>query len=266
MTKGFFSAILPAVGAIFMAGCTIVQPDEVQNLGASATADGASVILSWSAPDNADGTETYSVYFDYTLLLDDIANLEYKHVSPGKTGQYLVTVTMNRVESGGDTVSTAPIDTSTITPWELNGSGESGIEFNISGLSVGTQSMDSSGADRSKVDCYFTNFLEHAEGFDSTYYLASPHMVSLDPGELDTTFTDWRVSAISGPLGGAIENVAGAPAEGYSDSTEVAVNQTYAVKTQDGYYGLIQVMTIDTTNGEIEIKTTFQPIQGLRWM
>jgi len=42
--------------------------------------------------------------------------------------------------------------------------------------------------------------------------------------------------------------------------------ETYAILTQDGYYGLIQVMNIDTINGQIDIKATFQPIQQLRWM
>ncbi|MCK4333974.1 hypothetical protein KAX06_04220 [candidate division WOR-3 bacterium] len=268
MKKVLGITLLVAVGAfvVFMTGCDGELPGEVRNLAAEAADEGASVKLTWTEPTDATGDETYSVYFDETLVEEEISVTEYKHFEPGKAGEYEVTVVTGNDESEGVKIDVYPIDVTPVTVWELNGTGKSGIGFDIEGEAVATYSMSATSDYRGKVDCYFSNFTGQSGGFDTPYYLASPDQVIVDPGDPDPSFTGWRVSGISNPVGGNIEDVKIAPGSGsyYNRSDQVVINETYAVSTQDDYYGLVQVISINEIDGQVETKVTFQPIQELR--
>lgn len=268
MKKVLSITLLVAVGAfiVFMTGCEGELPGEVRNLAAEAADDGASVKLTWSEPTDATGDETYSVYFNGTLLLEDITALEYKHTEPGEAGEYEVTVVTGSDESEGVKIDVYPIDVASITVWELNATGNSGIGFDVEGEAVATYSMGATSTNRGKVDCYFSNFTGLSGGFGTPYYLTSPDQVPADPGDPDPSFTGWKVSGISDPVGGNIEDAKIAPGSGsyYNRSDEVVINETYAVSNEEDYYGLVQVISINETNGQVEAKVTFQPIQGLR--
>lgn len=239
-----------------------VELDKVTGLTAEATADGAGIHLTWDPVANA---ETYNVYFNGELLLDGITVTEYTHAEPGMTGVYTVSASAGGQEGPeSDPLSTEPIAIQDLTVWELNGAGEAGIGWDVVAEAVVTYYMaDNSNAD--KIDCYFTNWEGIAGGFGGPYSLASPDMLPEDPGDPTGGSSGWRTSGISDPLTQNIEEINLVPPENdYFNYTDVTVGETYAVLTQDDYYALIQVISIDETVGQVDIRTTFQPIQGSR--
>ncbi len=256
-----------AVFVVFMTGCDGELPGEVRNLAVEAADEGASVKLTWSEPADATGDETYSVYFDETLVEEEISVTEYKHFEPGKAGEYEVTVVSGNDESEGVKIDTYPIDVANPTVWELNGSGNSGIGFKVASEAVGTYSM-ASVTEKTNIDCYFTNWLVKSDGFGGEYDLCSPaENLADDAGKPFTgEVSGWRSTGITNNLEKNIEDVEMVPETGYYSRPEDAVAEggTYAIYTQDDYYGLIQVISISTDNGAVDIKATFQPIQELR--
>jgi hypothetical protein len=269
MKKVLGITLLIAAGAfvVFMTGCGGELPGEVRNLAAAASDEGASVTLSWSAPTDATGDETYTVYFDETLVEEEITATEYKHFEPGKAGEYKVTVVTGNDESDGVKIDTYPIDVADLNVWELNGEGSSGIGFNVAGDAVATYSM-ASDANKTNIDCYFSNWLGKSGGFGGDYDLYSPaENLEDDPGKPFTgEVSGWRTTGITDALGMTINEVDTLPATGYYTRTDGGTieGETYGIYTEDGYYGLIQVVSISTDNGAVDIKATFQPIQGLR--
>ncbi len=258
---------LVLVGIAFLIGSSDAVAPDVSGMSVESLPSGDGVKILWTAvAPYSSGcwgkTEDplYAVYLDDELIADSLTEPEYDLKTYGHEIQ--VTVFWGESESPGDEISVAPISITTLVVWELNGYAASGMGWNtISGYAA-TYSM-ASDANKDNIDCYFTNFVF---GFDGIYHLASPSKLKNDKGHSLPT-KGWKTSLISGALGDFDTITIVPPDNGnYNSAAPVAVNQTYAVKTQDGYYGLIQVMTMDTTNGEIEIKTTFQPIKGLRWM
>lgn len=156
-----------------------------------------------------------------------------------------------------------PTTVVTLTVYELNGTSYSGIGWDTASGDAAYFSMtDESNQD--DIDCYFTDYVY---GFDGIIHLASPSELVNDTGNTWLDTAGWRTTLISGALGDFDTITVAPPVDGnYNSAAPVAVNQTYAIKTQDGYYGLIQIEGIDETLGEIYIKATFQPIKGLRWM
>jgi hypothetical protein len=148
--------------------------------------------------------------------------------------------------------------------WELNGPEESGIFFDTSRGWWKTYRIDTTYRD--SIDCYFTDF---AQGTDGTFYLASPSELGNDAGNTWLPADGWRTTGISGDLSGDIDSITVAPYDGYEGvSADPAVaGATYAVRTQEGYYGLIQIKRMEGEGWEeIVIEGRFQPIQRLRWM
>lgn len=269
MKKVLGITLLVAAGAfvVFMTGCDGELPGEVRNLDAEAADEGASVKLTWTEPTDATGDETYSVYFDETLVEEEISVTEYKHFEPGKAGEYEVTVVSGNDESEGVKIDTYPIDVANPTVWELNGEGSSGIGFDVGGNAVGTYSM-ASDANKTNIDCYFSNWLGKSDGFGGDYDLFSPaENLADDPGKpFPGEVSGWRTTGITDALVKTIDEVEILPETGYYTRTEGGTieGETYGVYTEDDYYGLIQVVSISTDNGAVDIKATFQPIQGLR--
>jgi|GEM_PF-2363953 len=148
--------------------------------------------------------------------------------------------------------------------WELNGPEESGIFFDTSRGWWKTYPMDTTYRD--SIDCYFTDF---AQGSEGPFYLTSPSELGNDAGNTWLPADGWRTTGISGDLSGDIDSITVVPYDGYEGvSADSAVaGATYAVRTQEGYYGLIQIIRMGGEGWEeIVIEGRFQPIQGLRWV
>lgn len=253
-----------AVFVVFMTGCDGEIPGEVRNLAVEAADAGASVKLTWSEPTDATGDETYSVYFDGAdePLLDGITALEYKHTEPGKTGEYEVTVVVDGEESDGVTISTEPVTPTTHQVYELNGELESGLGWTVSTGSAATYSMANDN-NKTNIHCYFTDL---ELGFAGDYNLAGAYVVETDPGNTWMPNTSgWDQTTVTDPLDESFDNVTIAPgANNYYNYSPAIIGETYAIQTEDGHYGLVEVSGIDKTYGTVDVKVTFQPIQGLR--
>ncbi|MBN2381000.1 PEGA domain-containing protein [candidate division WOR-3 bacterium] len=241
------------------------MPEQVTGLTAEGTEDGAGFILSWDAETNA---ETYNVYFrDYyyyeeSLLADSIIGTSYIHENPERVGVYRVSAVVGGIEGlKSEELSTMPSYVSYVSAYELNGSGFSGISWDVqSGYPTNYSMADETYQDL--IDCYFTNLTAGYE--DTPYYLAGADVTAEDPGNTWLNPAGWRSTRISNALSDDIEYVILAPAGPYYDYVEISEYETYAILTEDGYYALIEVQYINSWNGELDILTTFQSIKGSR--
>jgi hypothetical protein len=260
------------VGAILFLSATLDVAPDIANISVVALSGGDGVKVSWSsiAPYSSGcwgKTEEwlYALYLDGELVADSLEETEYD------LDEYGHIIEVVGFGSAGETepavISVAPAPVTGLTVYELNGDGASGVGFDPAAKSTAAYTMTDS-TNRDDIDCYFTNWLDYSGGFGGTYYLASANQVASDPGGEGFAATGWRSTSITDALDvSGIEDVEIVPALGYASVADsVQAGETFAILTQDGYYGLIQVMDIDTTNGQIEIKATFQPIQRLRWM
>lgn len=259
------------VGAIFFLSATFDVAPDIANISVVALSGGDGVKVSWSsiAPYSSGcwgKTEDwlYALYLDDELVADSLKETEYDLYEYG----HIIEVV--GFGSAGETdpavISIASVPVTELTVYELNGDGPSGVGFDPAAKSIATYTMTDS-TNRDDIDCYFTNWVDFSGGFGGLYYLASANRVIYDPG-YSGGVTGWRSTGITEALDvSGIEDVEVVPALGYASVADsVQAGETCAILTQDGYYGLIQVMDIDTINGQIDIKATFQPIQRLRWM
>ena len=268
MFKSIKIVFLVIVGTVFLLGTSAVEAPDVFNISVEAQPGGDGVKIEWSEiPPYSSGCWgkseewLYALYVDGVLVADSLEEPEYDLYTYGQ--EIVVFGFCSAGETDGIRISVAPIAVVTLSVWELNGTGKSGIGFVVFGEWISTYMMSDS-TNRDKIDCYFTDF---NQGYQGPYSLASADQVIYDLGYSGST-TGWRETLISEALDVSdIKDVEIVPAQGYANAADsVEAGNTYAILTQDGYYGLIQVIEIDETDGEIEIKATFQPIKGLRWM
>jgi hypothetical protein len=262
MKKILGIALLVAAGAfiVFMTGCEDGElPNAPTNLEAKAINEGLGIELSWTGVTDADD---YTVYFNGELLEEEITVTYYQHVTDCEPGTYVVTAFIGSEESDdSDALSTEPIAIADKQVWELNGAGSSGIEFDVLGNAIATWSMEDE-SHQGKIDCYFSDW---ALGYGSTpYYIVSANQVGDDPGNTWLDADGWRETGISDYLTANIGDVTEVPFTGYYSSSEVVTGETYATYTEDGYYGLIQVISVSTANGQVDIKATFQLVEEFR--
>jgi hypothetical protein len=222
--------------------------------------------LTWDPTDYAESYNVYFTPYDYyneeELLADSITTTEYTHADPEYTGYYRVSAVSGGMEGPkSEELSTMPTYIQDLSVYELNGSGYSGISWDVLSGYASPYSM----ADetyRDVIDCYFTNL---ATDYESTpYYLAGADVVADDEGNTWLDPTGWRAARVSNSVGMNIYEVTLAPEGPYNEFTEVSTYETDAVFTEDGYYALVEVQDIYSWDGEVYIYTTFQPIKGFR--
>jgi len=278
MFRSIKIVFLVLVGAVILIGTPSMQGPS--NLSAEAIPDkdgnpGGALKLTWEEPEFTPGSGGgcwgsseeeadewhYDVYLDGVLVAEEITGTEYDLYVQG--GVIEMTAVWGDVESDVVRLDTRPISIVTFTVYELNGEGASGIGFRVNAEAIATYSM-ASDINKENIDCYFTDY---TTGWMGRFHLASPSELANDKGNTWLDTHGWRTTLISGALGDFDTITVVPPVDGnYNSTAPVAVNQPYAVLTQDNYYGLIQIEGIDETLGEIYIKATFQPIKGLRWM
>lgn len=259
MKKIVSIAMLIAVGGFMMFmecpdGDGLVPPT---GLTATGTTDEMGILLEWTAAADADG---YNIYFDGTLIQEDVIVTEYSHANPGGVGTYEVTSAAGNDESeDAASISTEPLDAATLEVDEINGPDESGIGWSALGTgSIAKYTMGTGATTQDEVCFYYTDFET------GTIELARALEVETDPGVGWDVGTGWRNGGVSTPLADDFDNVTSVATSGYENYNEPTVNATQAVWIDagggDGYYGLIE--TISINDPDITCRVTFQTIMN----
>lgn len=252
---------------VFVANNLGVTPPESVYL--TAAGDGELVQVCWTSVDSAEG---YILYFMATndavwntiYVAQGADDTCYIHDPHGRTGFYRVTSYRGTAESRtSQIVSTIPVETDTITICDVN---YDNVENYYSGY--GWSRSDGSGQaysmlfpdNASSIDFYFTNFLDDCN--TQPFYFASPAFARTTTDSLIVREGAWRNNGIKWVERQFAMTVL--PDTGYSDSFQVVPDAFYAVKTQDGYYGLIEVRDLNQDSGFVSIRTWFQKVHGLR--
>lgn len=263
MKKVLSLALLVAVGAfiVFMAGCDEVILDPPTGLQAEGTTDELGIKLTWSPVTDA---ESYNVYFDGELLMDEVTVTEYSHAEPGKVGEYTVTSVAGNDESpDSDPLSTAPLTAVIMSVDELNGDQASGIGWSELSKDGTIQSYSMATAEnKAHIYFYYTDFDVTDDG---EYELAVAAMIEQDPGAPSGMGTGWHTGGVTTQLADAFGDVAQVPITGYETFNMPTENATQAVWIQvegGGYYGLIETTNIDKNLAQVDIKITFQPVKN----
>lgn len=260
--------ILVAIGTTIFIGCEEKTGGKPTSFTIEAASD-TTVKLTWAVP--TEGTpDKYVVYYkalgaaNFTKVTE-LGNtvFTYTHDPSGSTGKYYVAAKFGSTEYDADEKSTIPINTSAKAVGELNSATLSGYGWDMTAGTGATYSMTTT-ANVTKVDFYVTNFAA-GPGFAPPYNIASPDQGPSDAGGV-VPAGSWRVNGISNaitdpqiPLPKYISGTT------YFNYTQVASYPTYlAVKTADGYYGLIKVDGLNTTNGTVQVESWFQLVKGLR--
>jgi hypothetical protein len=258
--KKLLALSILSVFLLVLVGCegevTLVAPS---NFTLTAGTNEVDVVLAWTAvTEDIDG---YIVYFN-NAAAGTTTTAGYTHADPQETGTYYVTAYSGDTESDPSTSqSTVPVVVTNVTVAEINASGNSGIGWDRNDGSVTTYSM-ADATNAALIDFYFSDW---AAGFGGTYNFVSPDLVETDPGVTWGMSGTWNSSSFTDVLTESFANVTVLPATGYYTSSEVtATNAAYGVNTGDGYYGVVEVSSINAGTGEVQISLAFQLVQGLR--
>jgi len=231
-----------------------------ENFTISAGTDEVSVVLAWSENPSDEEVDGYYIYFN-DAIADSTENTTYTHDDPQETGIYYVTAYRGEDESAAsDELSTEPVIATGVQLYEIGvPNEESGYGWNTSTGQGAIYSM-ATAANASSIDLYFTNF---ATGYAGTYNIASPDEVLNDAGAswLQGT-TGWKETGFA-ELTADFDDVTVLPTTGYFNFEEIAVNTTYGVYTEDGHYAMVEVQSISTSSGLVQVRTAFQTVEGL---
>ncbi|UCC12340.1 MAG: hypothetical protein JSW02_02050 [candidate division WOR-3 bacterium] len=229
------------------------------NFTISAGVNELDVVLDWDeVTEEIDG---YIIYFN-DVAADTVTTAGYTHLDPQVSGVYYVTAYSGEDESDPSaTATTVPEVVDDITVYEINGSGSSGFGWDRTDGSATAYSM-ADATNAAFIDFYFSDW---AAGFAGDYSFISPDLVETDPGVTWPMSGTWNSSAFTDVLPEQFADVIVVPETGYFTSMEVtATNATYAVYTDDGYYGMVEVKSMNTGDGTLSLRVAFQMVPGLR--
>ena len=246
---------------LVLVGCdgevTLSAPE---NFTITAAASEIDVVLDWDeVTDEIDG---YYVYFN-SAAIGTVTTAGYTHMDPQETGSYYVTAYLGEDESDPSTsASTAPVIADNIILAEINAAGSSGLGWDRDDGTATTYSM-ADATNAAFIDLYFSDWAGGYAGPD--YNFISPDLVETDPGVTWPMSGTWNQSGFTAALAEAFDDVILLPSSGYTNS-QIAdqTNAAYGVYTTDGYFGMVEVKSINTGTGEIEVRVAFQPVMGLR--
>ncbi len=240
----------------------VAPPSEV---ALSSENNGLWVRISWSPVDSADGyIIQYRALGDSVWML--IATMQsaqettFVHDPDLHVGDYRVFSFKNdELSMPSEIVTTVPVATETIELRELNLGGNSGYGWDrING--TGSSYPMFYPVNAAVVDFYFTNL--RSDYSTPPFYIASPSYSRMSLDSIMVPGAAWRDNGIRWVQRDTAAFLL--PDTGYTTHEEAAENAFYGVKTQDGYYGLIYIQDIDTTAGELRLRTWFQKVRGLR--
>jgi len=259
--KKLLGITLASLLLMVLIGCdgtvTLVAPE---NFTIAAATNEVDVVLDWDeVTEEIDG---YIVYFN-SAAADTVTTAGYTHVDPQETGTYYVTAYSGEDESDPTTTqSTEPVIADNITLAEINAAGNSGLGWDRTDADATTYSM-ADATNAAFIDFYFSDWAAGFAGPD--YSFISPDLVETDPGVTWSMSGTWNSSSFTDALTDGFDDVTVVPATGYFNTQQItATNAAYAVATGDGYYGLVEVKSVNTGTGEVEVRVAFQPVMGLR--
>ena len=261
------SIAIVAVAALVVVQCDALLGGAPGNITITAASD-STIQVSWTSP--TEGTpDKYIIYFkavdagSYTQL-DETTATVYVHDPMGATGTYKVEAQFGTDTYTGTTFPTSvPAENTAQTVSELNGAGNSGYGWDMTDGDAMTYSMTDAGS-APNVDLYFTDW---ATGYAGPQYsVASPDMAESDPG--NTGFVpsaSWKVNGFSDPVAdenGPLPRHQQTTYFNYTDVTQTPL--IVGCYTEEGYYAMVKVNSVNTGSGEVELESWFQLIQGLR--
>jgi hypothetical protein len=256
--KKLLGLTLASLLLMVLVGCegevTLVAPE---NFTIAAGTNELDVVLDWDEVDEE--IDGYIIYFN-SAAAGTTTTAGFTHADPEESGTYYVTAYSGEDESDPSTSeSTEPVVNTNIELYEIGGSGESGYGWSTtSGQGAIFSMADASNA--AEIDLYFTDF---ATGYAGTYNIASPAETQNDAGAAWLHGTSgWRVSGFV-ELTENFDDVTTVPTTGYSNFEPVAQDFTYAVYTEDGHYAIVEVQSINTSTGLVQVRTAFQTVPNL---
>jgi len=269
MLKGKLSKFLLLPSLLITSCLLLLSCEEIvifltapENLAIETYTDSVSIKLSWDPVVDASG---YRVYFNDALLAT-VSDEEYVHLKPMETGDYYVTAYRGATETDpSNTVTDIPVVTED-TLAEIEAKGNSGFGWDRTTGNGTSYSMGDS-THASDIDFYFTNWINDDPGgpWGSTYSIASPDEITNDPCCGTWPIADnWRQTGFTVPLDLTFNNVDTLPPLGYDNYQDVTIDRTHGIYTWDGYYGMVEVQSINTDSGSVEVKAAFQTVKGLR--
>lgn len=257
--KKLLGLTLASLLLMVLIGCegevTLVAPE---NFAISAGSNEVDVVLDWDeVTEEIDG---YIIYFN-SAAADTVATAGYTHVDPQETGDYYVTAYSGEDESDPTTTQTTePTVNTNIELYEIGvPNEESGYGWSTTS-GQGTIYSMADATNAAAIDLYFTDF---ATGYAGTYNIASPTETQNDAGAAWLHGTSgWRTSGFL-ELAENFDDVTTVPTTGYSNFDDIAQNFTYAVYTEDGHYAIVEVQSINTATGLVQVRTAFQTVPNL---
>lgn len=199
----------------------------------------------------------------YTLV-DETSATVYVHDPMGKTGSYKVEAQFGSYTYAGSTNPTSvPAENAAMTVAELNAAGNSGYGWDMSDGDATTYSMTDAGT-APNVDLYITDFATGYAG--PTYSVASPDTAESDPG--NTGFVpgaSWKVNSFTDPLAnedGPLPRHSQTTYFNYTDISQTPL--LIGAYTEEGYYAMVKVNSVNVGSGEVQVESWFQLVQGLR--
>ncbi len=252
------------IAALVLVGCAELRGGLPRNIRIEAATD-STVTIAWDAPD--EGTpERYIVYFREVGMpsyasLRETGDTEFEHDPQGMTGWYRVSAVFGPDQYfAPETLTTVPVAVPEMTLAELHASGNEGYGWNRTTGLAATYSMREA-ANAELVDFYVTDFDSAYAG--PTYSFASPTYGPADPsGEVPQAA--WRLTGFTEPL--PYEH---GPLPAYDDQVyhgfrDIEPSATLGCYTDDGYYALLKVTSVNVTTGEVRFVSWFQSVSGLR--
>jgi len=251
--------------ALALSNCDIVNGGPPVDLGIATDSD-TTVVLYWRAP--ANGTpNSYLVYFmpvnEHSFApIRETQDTSFVHNPHGVTGTYKVLARFGaETFDSGDRPATEPWFADTMSVGELNSGHKPGYGWSRSGPGAVTYAMDLAG-NAYDVDFYITDMAVGSAG--PVYRIASPDLGPTDPGGTVPPAA-WRVTGFTQPVIYENEPLSRFDQYTYLDRRDLTtLPLAIGVHTEDGHFGLVKVLDVDSAAGRVLLKSWLQPLAGLR--
>lgn len=238
MNKRIWVTAILGIAALAFVGCGPIDnngPGVPVNPSLAAGTDGASVIISWTAP--AEAVDGYYVYFNRTNSTDTTGNYvgsatstNFTHTNPGSAGYYHVrSYTGSTVSDPSSVVDDMPVIGTASTPvYEYKGVNPSGYGWSLSGVG-----SNYSLANKDMADIFLYGG-ESAPGWDPMWIASAA----------ENPWGGSRTTGVNDIGSGVFDDETIAPTTGYMTSADATVGHVYYLWTADNYYVKIRVSQI----------------------
>jgi hypothetical protein len=264
VTRNTLIAVLAATLALGWLACSGRLGGVPRNVTLAAASD-STIALAWDEPE-AGTPDNYVIYFrqvgtEAYVPVAEPTGTSISHDPAGMTGRYRVAARFGAdLHHAAETLSTVPVETPELALAELSASGNSGLGWNrVTG--EGTSFPMRQPASAASVDLFVTDFELGSSG--PTYSLASPTYGPSDPsGEVPQA--PWRLTRFTADLPDERAPLPSYSEQGYLPFRAAAPGFAAGGYTEDGYYVMVKVVSVNTLTGELRLRGWFQLVPGLR--